>query len=498
MSDIEPMHEVLQPALAPEAEVIANVAAQYRREQQGRSRLGYASLIAGAAATAAIVLGGPHLQDQRIAQQMPFSEAAQHAVESIDDGLVGVGEVGFPAALLVIGGVKVGARHRKSWRAIDRLSSNDMNNGQVDENASSWRRAAAKVSLISVAGAGLGALTAGSVGTEITDGPGRPAEGLSKLVPGNEWAVQYLGTMPMTQSGIGQKMTSAIEQKANERGVRVHPFDLNLGVLDYKGKTLTDLVAGVEVPAGSPLKWEASQGCAVVPAMVDKAAGIPVGAELTANGVPIHVVAETTGMSAINRIGVVMDAKAEKACLKQDAEAPNHAITMETDHATAVGIVNEAKAEAGNQPIAVESKQEYLEDSKDFWRANVKPITNILALASVTMAGVSMAGAMGSRLIRNRSGWATKLANGVTVNQLRATELLRSVKEGVVTSALGAALTFPGTMLVNTLESGLKTGVGFREVMIASSIGIVGAVLGGASKLRKISKLINVQRDTRV
>lgn len=491
MSDMS-MEQPLS-SIRPEADVIAQVATRYEHENRRRTQWGVAALMGAAAAAGAIAFGGSHL-DGKIAQEMPFSSQAQTIVENIDQSLVYAGELGVPLALGVIGGVKLMARRRPGLRAIDRLSSNDMNNGDQASTGLlvSIRK---KAPAISVVGVGLGALTAGSVGTEITEGPSRPIAAFGTAAPGNEMIVQYEGASPMGQSGINAKLMAAIRQEAARRKVPAHELDLDLGVLQHKGKKRDTLALGIETKPSSPLYWAGN--CRTVTAMVDKAADIPVGAELSVNGVPVHVVAQTEGTSAINRIGVVMDIKAEKTCLKQDAETPDHAITLEADKATAQEILTTAERQAPAPAVAI-SKEQYKQNSENFWRANVKPITNILALASITMAGVSMAGAMGSRLIRNRSGWATKMANGVTAGQLRATELLRSTKEGVATSIVGSALTIPGTLVVNSLESGLKTAFDFRTAMIGASIGIFGAVIGGGGKLLKLNKMINEQRDTRV
>jgi hypothetical protein len=230
--------------------------------------------------------------------------------------------------------------------------------------------------------------------------------------------------------------------------------------------------------------------------MIDKAAHIPVGATVEINGITAKNVASTSGNSAMNRIGIVMDNKALETCLEQDANAPHHAITLETTPAKAQAILAEANKELG-APAVIDSVKEYKQQSNNFWNANVKPITSLQEMAAAGMVLVALGGAMGERLLRNRAQWADKLANGVTTGQLRATELLRSAKDGTKAAVVGVAAGVVPTIGASMLESGFQPGVGAKEALIGAGVGFAGTVLGGASRLFRLNRTIDVEEHTR-
>src|SRR5690606_1523917 len=119
------------------------------------------------------------------------------------------------------------------------------------------------------------------------------------------------------------------------------------------------------------------------------------------------------------------DREAMADCLRQDPEAPPHAVVLDTDEETAAKIVDDANAEFDDL-AAVISKDDYKQNSADFWESNVKPITNVLSLTAGGFALLAMSGAMASRILRNRRPLAVKLASGASAGVIRTAEMLRA------------------------------------------------------------------------
>lgn len=490
------VQEQAQPADQMQAEIAAAAARESAIEHNdSRNRLirGLGMAAIGLAAAGAIAAGVQHEGD-RLSHEMPFVHQAQTVIEEADKGFEAIGIAGAVLTASAIGAVKIGARRSTKLAAIDTWSGKEL----VDKGHSSQGiigRAVRNTPWVAAAGVALGTLTAG-VSSEVGNGPERPIDAMfTNLAPGVP-IVQYKEAMPMVQSNVNNELTARVQKIATQEGVKAHILDLNLGAMNYGNQTYTDLSAGIEMPKTSPAAWSPEDGCKQIPVMIDKAAHIPVGATVELNGVEAKNVGTVSGNSAMNRIGVVMDNKALETCLEQDANAPHHAITLETTPAKAQAILAEAN-QGLDAPATVDSVAEYKKQSSNFWNANVKPITSLQEMAASAMVLVALGGAMGERLLRNRAQWADKLANGVSASQLRATELLRSAKQGMKASMVGVAAGVVPTIGAGMLESGFQPGVGAREALIGAGVGFAGTVLGGASRLIRLNKTIDVEEHTR-
>jgi hypothetical protein len=495
MSDIEPM-PISQPAPMPaEADMFAAVMERNKAEEHRRGVFGAVAIGLGvAAAGATIFLGATH-NDAKFAQDVTFNQAAQTAVEKVSDVMADVGTAALPAAMLLIGAAKL--RKNEKWKAMDSLSTTELTNGDASYSGT-FGKIAKKAPFVTVAAAATGALMAGSVTDEISNGPSRPIDKImGALTPGKNLIAQDQDVMPMVESYLKPELTTAIEEEARRRGVAAHPFSMNLGSARLGGRVIHSLSIGTETAPNSPLHWS---GQGPVPVFADKAGRLAIGTKMTMNGIPITVVGHTEGASAIDRIGFLMDSKAMKARLEQNANAPDYGVSIDADKTTSDEIRKAAQAQVPDAVSATISTEQFKKNSKDFWDKNAKPLTSVIALSAVGLAIVAMGGSMKSRLTRNRAAWASHMANGVTSNQLRSVELLRSLKEGVGASLIGVAITPVGAAAVNMLGAGLKTGLQFRDAAIGSCIGIVGALVGGGLQLTKgkLSKIVNVSRDTRV
>lgn len=435
--------------------------------------------------------------DQKLAVEMPFSQEVQHAVSRVDDVLAEVGKYSLIVGAGAIGAVKLAGRRNMALREIDFASSHEMSDDRPKKGAA--RRALQhtftdKVPVIASVGVALGTFT-GGIGTEVSEGPSRPIEAFGTVAPGDSMITQYKEAMPMTQSNVNEAVVAAVQKEAAERGIRATSLNLNLGVTTTQAnESFPNLTLGTDMPEGSPLDWKSADGCVRIPIAVDTSSGFKVGQSLQMNGVETVVADTAEDMSAINRVGTVMDKEAMNQCLEQGTTT-THAVVLDTDKQTAGDIL--AEANPGQKPAAVISKDDYKANSEDFWESNSKPITNILSLAALGTVLVSLGGTVYARLVRNRREWAMDLARGVSENQLRSTELLRSTKEGVLASVLGIPMGAAATVGSNAVVSGFNAGMGYKEAMIGAAVGIAGSIGGAAIRLVRPVKLIDVKENTR-
>ncbi len=459
-------------------------------EDRRRTVSGAVMGVLATAAAAGVAYAATKGVDFQVSAALPYVRAAQDAVVNLDKALVPVGEIGAPLTLAGIAAVKLAAIGNSRARFIDRFSSREPSTDGRRSRLSPVKRIG-----LAMAGGALATFTA-SIATEVTNGPDRAVDQLSQYAPGDAMVVQDNEAMPMVESNVNSKMTARIIQEATADGIRAHVVDLYLGTEDHRGDVRTTLAVGTDMPEGSPLSWVPGMGCTDVPVAIDRGASVPVGDAFDMGGVKFRVVETTTGGSAMNRESVVMDRDAMSNCLRQEPEAPPHAIVLDTSVDQAKQLVAEAH-DGINAPVAVISKDEYKANSEAFWKDNVKPITNVLSLVAGSFAFVAMGGAMASRILRNRRPLAVKMASGASTSVLRAAEVMRAAKDGIAASVGAVVLGTGGAIASNALEAGFNAGVGFREAMIGTALTLIGTVGGSVASLVGLRKTANPSKNTR-
>ncbi len=466
------------------------------RDQDRRHLLGAVGLgIVAVGLVAGDVLAQRYGIDGRLSHTLPFLAKAQEAINNVDDTLVPVGEYGIPAAIGFVASVKALAPFKGAARFADGFSAREPS-ADGSERKRRFGGIRRRVGM-AMAGASLATFTAG-IATEVGRGPDRPIDAFDALVPGNSVVVQYKEAMPMVQSSLNVALAQQIRKDAAKKSIPTHAFGLNLGTYEYKGHAYTDLFAGVETNETSPVHWNGAN-CNDVPVILDSASGVPRGAKLSVNGISVQVVGTTERTSSMNRVSGIIDEKALTTCLEQDSNKPPYGMTMETDPDTAQQLVDEAHAETGlTAPAAVITKDQEKQNSELFWDANVKPITSVLSFAAIGLAGMAMASAMGSRLLRNRRELGARLAAGVSVNTLRLAEIVRATKDGVVAGVGGAIVGIPLAIIPNAIQQGFDAGAGVREAAVGMAVGLAGSVGGAAFKLRRLREVANPEETTRI
>lgn len=435
-----------------------------------------------------------------LARSMAFRPLLQEALNHVQDALALAGAVLLPLALGIVGGTKIAALRTPRAAQLDSWSSYELTD-LGDRNPGLARRLlraafAGGIPMIASAGVCLAILTT-AIGNEVSNGPSRPIRVvLQRVSPGNELVVGYSGAMPMVESDVSMPLADRLVADASAVGVRAHLLRLDLGVIVVRGESLAALTLGVQVPRTSPLAWSPIRGCRLLAAVVGRAAGVRRGAVILDNGEHVEVVGTTSGVSAINRIGVIMDQRAVATCLQEDPTAPVHAVVLSTTPSRARELL--ARADGMGEPAAVVSTQQYLANSEAFWTSNVKPITNILALVSGLVALVAMAGTVSSRLLRNRREYAAKLASGASGSVMAGVELLRAVKDGLAASLVGSLLALVLVPLTNATEPGFRAGVSRNDILVGCAVGLLGCVGGAALRAVRIGRAVNVSESTRI
>lgn len=469
-----------------------------RREQRVRATVAGLFLATGALAGAAVISG--EASEIRFEKPMPYIENAQRAVNHSENVLEGIGIAAFIAGLTGIAIIKAGAQKDVRLQVIDQWSSRDMSEDRLNPNRSVRKRAleatfAGRIPVMASIGAGL-AVFSTAISTEVSEGPQRPIEkALATFTPGESMVVNYDGAMPMVESSIPRKLADSILEEANSRGIQGQILDQNLGVLTKGNQNLADLSLGVQMPKDSPLYW-GGERCENIPVAIDKSAGLTIGENMKLNGVSAVVAQEVNGISATNRVGVLMDQRAMAECLRGNADAPVHSLVVDAPPAIVEEILTTVNT--ANLTAAVISKDKYLDNSQKFWESNVKPITSVLALFAGIFASAVAGSRMRESLIRNRREWAAKLANANSQAIIRATEYSRVVKDGILATVIGGtAATVATPLVVNTLESGFQASVGLKEVAVGAAVAICGSIAGAFKSLINPKTIIRPEESLR-
>ena len=436
----------------------------------------------------------------RVVHAVPFQPGAQRAVNGIDGFLAVTGSILLPTILLAIGLIKLFAFRSPRLMQLDLWSSmelTDMGHRKVPRRRQLLRVVlAGGIPLVAAAGVSLAVLTS-SIGSEVANGPDRPINAaFSRYAPGDQVIVGYSGAMPMVESDVSFRLAQRITSLASGMGVPAHALGLDLGIINAGHRDLAALTLGLQVSSSNLLSWNASEHCKSIPAVIDRDAGLTTGSYFIDDGYSVRVVGITSGISATNRIGVVMDETAMATCLQKNPDAPVQAIVIQGSQQQASRILHEANSDG--EVATVISTRRYLENSQAFWTSNVKPITNTLALVAGLVAIIAMAGSAASRLLRNRREYAGKLAAGVPPLLMTATELLRGAKDAVAASLTGCLFAFLLVPLTNALEPGFQASVTTHDLFVGCAIGAIGCICGAGIRSTRIARFINVEESTRI
>jgi len=456
------------------------------------------SMILGAIAIGASIITG-YASHIDITRSMPYLVLAQHDINTIDIILAKIGEVSFPLTLAALGVAKLKASSNPLFNHVDALSSKEM---ATDSNKPKrfgtilQKLFAGKLPIVAAIGVSLGSFSA-SVGHEVSNGPERPIRAaLTKLLPGKILVVQDSAEQPMLDGSITQSLSEKIITIAHSDHIQSASFTKYLGTLTTSGPPLSTLEFGITVPHKSPLYWVKELGCRNIPVGIDRSARIRKGSDIDIDGVNAIVTSETSGMSAIGRTGVVMSEQAMRDCIEKEPNGPVYAVGIDTSLSNGKKILQQATGDARSPTVI--TKDHFIQNSLNFWEANVKPITNTMAVFSGLFALVAMSGAITGRLVRNKRELASMSAAGMKTSVIRGTEIMRAAKDSIVATVFGGIISLITPFIVNSLESGFKAGITLQDLGVGAAIGTIGCFGGIMKSMHKPHKIINVPENTRV
>lgn len=441
----------------------------------------------------------------------PHVGAAQEAISHVDVplallGAAGVAGVTSSYALSFMQRKGHGARSDEA-KMVDRLSSRAL----VDTSAPNrFRKIRDKLpSLLGALGV-MAATTFNMVGTEISEGPQRPVATIAGIAsetvfhgqPFDTLIVPERGANTMSSTSLSADASRQIMQAAIRDGVNAVPIGKDLGsIRTPDGKDWSSLTFGLPVQRGTNLEWDRrTKNCnnkEGIPVVLDTTATFIPDTGATLNGVPIRVVGRQKGLSAINRVGGYMDMQALAACVTGDGL---HAVALQGGDSVANKLIKDSRITVLDEPRAVISVDQYLENSQDFWIKNSKPLTNIIALISMGLISVAAASTLRQRIDQSKPELASLLANGVPAVSLRKLEAMRTVKKMVPTVVAGVISAAPTATAINSIIYGMQTSMTPKDALVGIGTAFSGAALGfwqvfGTKK--RIIKSINPAETTR-
>lgn len=468
-------------------------------KREYRGRIAAAGVMLGVSAVVGWALSNDTVSDLRSGTAMPFRETAQKVVNNSDHILADVGKVSFIAAATGVGLLKLGAARSPRLQVVDQWSSREMSETRLSKRSAPKRVLeagfAGRVPAMVALSAGLAGLSAG-IGAAVSEGPQAPIErAMNTLTVGDTMIVEHQDVMPMVESDISRQLATRIITKANEQGVTAQIFDQKLGVARHGDKSYADLVIGSRVPASSPIAWSPEMGCESIPVAIDGKYNIGLNERILLDGTSAKVVELPNDISSSNRLGVLVDSEALANCIKGNGEAPVHSLVVNGSPEKVAEIA--ASVAKPGEKYAVITKNRYLDSSKDFWTKNVKPLISIIFVGSILNAVVSSGSRLRQSLIKGRREWSAKLANANSQAILRATEVARTAKDGLLATVLGGAGAMASPYFVNSLVSGLKVTVGLRELAVTAAVGITASLAGAVRSLINPKKLIRPEESLR-
>ena len=440
----------------------------------------------------ALGLGYSHIDKIHYNDQPVFNQNFQNDANSIDHELSDAGEVLLFGGIGLLGVSKILSLKNSKFHAIESWSSNDLDKSKSNSffNRSLSKTFAGRVPIVLASGVFLASMSS-SIASSIVDGPNVAVKNLTDNL-GKTFVTEYSKDFTMTAGFISKKNEEKIINIASQNKVFAQPYIFNLGNLVYKNSNKTDLVIGVN---NSLLEHDWSNNCNNIPIIIGNNADISNGSKVDINGYQAHVISKQKNLSSMNRIGIIAPLNAVQTCLEQGSQTVT-GIALNTSVDKTKKILKNFDQ---NSHISIVSEQTIENNSNEFWDSNVLPLVSILEISSIALVLVFSTEDIKNQIISSRREWAIKEASGVGRNIVVSTELIRALKNGVVSSFVGniaVAATTP--YIVNTLVSGLRYSVGWDNMLVGFSVGIGGTLVGSLINVPRMKKLINVEENTRI
>ncbi len=432
----------------------------------------------------------------------------------IVDGMVAVNEgLRSVSPVIATGGVsayllsKSAARSNPRQQKINELARVDYSG--VDGSVSSEQNTAPnfrdkvrkRTRKLFAAGVGVAALTTllvgGSSGVEheVSNGPLRPVDRLFDTLAPNVAERNVLVQSPnnsfMDDSYLERSQVNDMIKNAPST-VHITPFNKLLPNIDGRSGLVISIpdqlftdTTGVKI----------EDNCKTIPVVLDNANDTPVGRSVEINGRESQVVAKVSGTSQMNRDVALMSDSDMRNCIQDEAETSYYGAVITGDEQAAERLM---KAEGFDNHAHIISQSKFEANNKKFWRANGTPIL----LQLMAYVGILGAFATGNErrgaLQRNIKEIGILNAQGVSIKSISKIESMRALVETNKAALIAAPLMPVMAAVFNMAETGLRVGVGARELAVGYSVTLFAKLFGGRRAVKKFSKQLDVAEVVKV
>ncbi len=415
-----------------------------------------------------------------------YMEPAQNFMTNLDVFIGVPGAVGLCTATAILVKNKVDSQFgsnetKERSKMIDTLSSRDLvSSGTVVSFGEKFMRrvGSGKLPVIASAAATVACLVS-MTGNEIAEGPQRAIDSFIEYSEQNPdvLVVQDRNASPMSTSALSPQDAETLLEHAQAEDIPAFPVNKNLGNVTFFQESMfgggvrvmATLAFGVPVTKDSPLYWD-GKGCnGELPIYVDETADFIPAQGAQVNGMDVKIVGFKEGISAINRIGIIADERG-LSCMNRNKNT--HFVGLQTDPDTVEALL---LANGLSDRAVVITLDRYKNNSESFWTKNSKPITNVVSLLAMIMAGAATGNSLRLRIEKSRREMAALLANGVKISTLQSIETLRVAKDTLVASVSGVIGSSAVAPFISSAVYGLQLHMSPRDVLVGAGAVVVGA-----------------------
>lgn len=443
----------------------------------------------------------PELLDSRHVVSPPVLDNAVEGMVTINDGLrstapfIALGMAG----MLTSQAVK--ARFNSKERMLNTLSNAEysgvddiVDSHDKTSRFSSVRKMIGGAAIIS---ATLIMSTSG-LEKEISNGPNRPVGALVSLLSDNDPSPLILleeskldepSTISLMDSSIvSQKKMSAFIKEMSDSQASVAPFDKDF--MKANGNSAMEFSIPDEIfEQASGVQLD--QAYAAVPVIVDKGLGVHIGDSVAINDTLTNVVGVESGIAQQNRNIVILSDTDMKEKLRENTNDSYFGAVIS-------GASLEDMSELMNRPefdgLSVITREQFLENNKDFWSTNGTPIILILMGTIAILTGSTIAGQRRSALQRNAREIGMLNASGVGMKDIASIERRRAVRNSLYATAVAIPFGVGLNAAFNATVPGLSSAVDARGITVAAAVTGASSLIASGRSMKKFTKQLNLSQ----
>lgn len=436
----------------------------------------------------------------------------------IIDGLIGTNEAlrtaaPVVAAAAIVRGAQYKLASKMSSRSamLDTLSKTEYSGTDNLTDSPSDQSLIPRIKRKLTKGAGLATfaviLTGATSGVEheISNGPQRPIDAMYEVItPGAESRATILQDRNVTfmdDSEIEKGKMDEFVDYAKEKDVTVVPFKKKL--FNIEGQSALQ-VSIPDEQYKAITKQSGDLSCENPTIIVDDTIDKNVGEKVSVNGYQLTVAAKHEGMAQMNRSIGVLSEKVMRECVQKNTDSsyfgaiiPNKSpeeinkLMKESGVFDAIlGSVDQREF----QEAMAGSSDHFDEANRKFWQKNGTAILLQLIGYIGAFSMVAISSQRRSELQRNVREIGILNASGVSMKTLREVEQRRALRQTFKATAMGAPFVPVVGAVFNSAQTGLKVGVGIREIAVGTTVAWAASAFGGRLAIRKFSKDLNTSQ----